>query len=146
MGAPALIRTGVGLSILSDVMGGMATKEAAAYNAAQAGEQAKLDRLRSIQQQRMLAEQGGREIAETEVAALKSGVTLDGSPSDAIALSVASLERDKMNLQLGAELAAGASAAQQRLMRKQGKSAMRSLPFKAGSSALTGLALYKGSK
>jgi hypothetical protein len=113
----------LGASAVSGLMGGVASNEAAKYNAAVMAEQSKLEQGASLEKQRMLRRQGAQHIAAQRVAAGKSGVAMEGSVLDAIAASEASLTRDLKIEQIQAKYGAAASRSQQGATRAQGSNA-----------------------
>jgi hypothetical protein len=118
-GAEAMFAINAG----TQMMQGVATNDAAQYNAQVMVEQNKLQQGASIEKQRMLRRQGAQHIAAQRVAAGKSGVAMEGSVLDAIAESEASLARDLKIERIQAKYAGAASRSQAEAMRVQGRNA-----------------------
>lgn len=139
MGAPALIGSGMVIGGLGDLLGAQAGADAAEYNLKQTKEDNKLLDLSTMQQRGALRRQGARDIAEMKVSALKSGVTLEGSPADAIALSIESLARDDLTIARNAELEKQGALKGAKLQQHAARSEYGALPFRIGARVMMGV-------
>lgn len=131
----------VGVSALGSMQQAQAAGQAADFNSAAAREQGKLVDISTAQQKEKLRKEGGRFLESVKAAALKSGVTLDGSPSDALAESVASLKRDELNLELQAEQQKQALETGAQLGQMQAASQQAALPLNIGRDILFGMTI-----
>lgn len=106
---------------------------------AMAKRQAELERRQGVQRERLIRKQGERAKGRLRAAVGKSGVTMEGSPMEALAESAMNIEMDALNARYGASEAATMALAQGDAQKSAAQlGAATSLLSGAGQTAFTG--------
>lgn len=137
---------GLGIGAIGDFMGAQAARSAADYNEAAASLEEAQIAVSTRQKQRIMRREGAEQIAKTKVSALKSGVTMEGSPSDVIAMSTENLILDELTLARDAEMSAFSTRERAAAGSRAASSQMGALPAKTATRLLYGMGSYTDKK
>lgn len=141
MSASGLIIGGAVLGGLGSISGGINASNQAEFQAKQLKQQAKIEKVQELQQRRQLHRAAGAFRSTQEASAAASGIRLEGSALDAIAISEEEFARDEINLAISSRLRRANLRASSDLYRASGRSSLAGGFLGAGSGALTATAL-----
>ena len=133
-----LTGVGTGLQFISLIEQGNAMNDAFSYNAQLATQNSRIARQQAAENERRFRIRTRKTIGGIRAAYAKSGVTLEGSPSDILEESAYIAELDALTIRAGGEQSAQAYEAEARLAKLQGKSIQRGSRFTAAGTLVRG--------